>query len=248
MPSNDLFSPLHREARIYQARAQQPRILPQLPPFPSQPLTLATEPRRLSRDEGERSATFLHMQALERHSPPSVLIDDAQRIINLSPSAGRFIQHSGGPFTAELPSIVRPELRLDLKIAIERALSLHSPTLTLPNIVEFDGVRRRVSMHVSPVSDEPAAGQVLVIFLDGGEVDDGEAQAGADAVPRPAEARRLYEELKIAHEHLNASRREHEIATQDLRAANEELQSINEEYRSTAEERGALSTAVQFDR
>ena len=32
------------------------------------------------------------------------------------------------------------------------------------------------------------------------------------------------------------SRREHEIATQELRAANEELQSINEEYRSTAEE------------
>ncbi len=235
--NNELFSPRDREARTYQARPQHGRVLPQLPPFPELPATLTVERQRRSiRDDHDRNATFMHMQTLERQCPPSVLIDDAQRIINLSPSAGRFIQHSGGPFTAELAAIVRPELRLDLKIAIEHALEAQQPTLTLPAIVSFDGAPRRISMHVAPVVNDSAAPQVLVFFLDGGQIEMAEALAADEQAAKPAEARRLYEELKIAHERLNTSRRDHDIATQDLRAANEELQSINEEYRSTAEE------------
>jgi two-component system CheB/CheR fusion protein len=233
----ELFTPRDREARIYQARPQRSRVLPQLPPFPEAATSLSMERhRRPVRDDQDRNVTFVHMQALERNCPPSVLVDDAQRIVNLSPSAGRFIQHSGGPFTAELPGIVRPELRLDLKIAIEHALESKQSTLTLPAIVSFDDAARRISMHVSPVVDDSSATQVLVLFLDGGEIDAAEARAAGEQAAKPAQDRRLYEELKIAHERLNASRREHEIATQDLRAANEELQSINEEYRSTAEE------------
>ena len=235
--TTELFATSDREARIYQARTQRGRVLPQLPPFAEPLATQGAERRRQSsRDDLDKNATFMHMQALERQCPPSVLVDDAQRIINLSPSAGRFIQHSGGPFTAELSAIVRPELRLDLKLAIERALEAKQATLTLPAIVAFDNVPRRISMHVAPVVDDSAATQVLVLFLDGGEVDEADARASGELAAKPAEARRLYEELKIAHERLNTSRSEHDIATQDLRAANEELQSINEEYRSTAEE------------
>lgn len=235
--TNELFTPRDREARIYQARAQHARVLPQLPPFPEPATNQGVERhRRPLRDDHDRNATFMHMQALERQCPPSVLVDDTQRIINLSPSSGRFIQHSGGPFTAELPAIVRPELRLDLKIAIEHALEAKQSTLTLPAIVSFDDGPRRVSMHISPVADDSSASQALVIFLDGGAIDEAEVRTAGEQATKPAEARRLYEELKIAHERLNSSRREHDIATQDLRAANEELQSINEEYRSTAEE------------
>lgn len=236
-PTNELYMSRDRDARIYQARPQHGRVLPQLPPFLEPPTNLGVERHRRSvRDDHDRSATFMHMQALERQCPPSVLVDGARRIINLSPSAGRFIQHSGGPFTAELSAIVRPELRLDLKIAIEHALEAKRSTLTLPAIVSFDDASRRVSMHISPVIDDSAATQVLVFFLDGGEIDEAEARTAGEQSAKPTEARRLYEELKIAHERLSTSRREHDIATQDLRAANEELQSINEEYRSTAEE------------
>jgi two-component system CheB/CheR fusion protein len=235
--NHELFMTRDREARIYQARPQHSRVLPQLSAFPEEHSMLGVERRRQSnRDDPDRNAGFMHMQALERQSPPSVLVDDAQRIINLSPSAGRFIQHSGGPFTAELSAVVRPELRLDLKIALEQALEAKQSTLTLPSIVSFEDVARRVSMHISPVIDDSATPQALVIFLEGGQIDDSEQPIAGEPAAKPGEGRRLYEELKIAHERLNASRREHDIATQDLRAANEELQSINEEYRSTAEE------------
>jgi two-component system CheB/CheR fusion protein len=236
--AGELFTTVDREARIYQARTHRERILPQLPPFPDNRPAWAPERRRVAtRDEHERGATYMHVAALERQSPPSALVDDMQRIVNLSPSAGRFIQHSGGPFTAELSSIVRPELRLDLKIALERALGPRQSTLTLPAIVAFDGLQRRIAMHVLPViGDESAALQVLVLFLDGGPIEPDDARDASEIAAKPDETRRLYEELKIAHERLNASRHDHDVAIQDLRAANEELQSINEEYRSTAEE------------
>jgi len=132
--------------------------------------------------------------------------------------------------------VVRSELRLDLRLALSRAIEQGEPTITLPTVVNFDHQRRRISMNVTPVAnDAQPATQALVFFMDGGPVHDGE---DPDVVPeaRPDEVRRLYAELKAAQEALIVSRTGQESSMQDLRAANEELQSMNEEYRSTAEE------------
>ena len=234
--SPELFAAVDRDARIYRARPSLTRGVP--------PLQLSSEEhrggsaerrRQLWRDDHERGAVYMHMSALERVSPPSILVDDAHRIINLSPAAGTFLLHSGGPFSAELPAVVRPELRLDLKIALERAFGLKQSTLTLPTRVDFGGATRRVAMQVAPAfAEESAVPQALVFFMDGGEVQP--LNEPLDAEPKPDELRRLHEELKLAHEQLSISRRAHEVSIEDIRAANEELQSINEEYRSTAEE------------
>ncbi|MFL6579050.1 MAG: chemotaxis protein CheB [Povalibacter sp.] len=235
--SVDLFSPIDRESRIYRARQQAVRTLPHLPQLPSDQRAVPERRREGTRGEIERGSAAAHIAALERNVPPSILVDESQRIINLSPSAGSYILHSGGPFTIELPAVVRPELRLDLAIALERAFGLKQPTVTLPVVVAFDGMKRRVSMYVMPtVADEVSAQQAVVFFMDGGEVQPLENLEEHELTDRPDQTRRLHEELKIAHERLNASRQEYQVATQDLRAANEELQSINEEYRSTAEE------------
>lgn len=228
----DLFAVLDRDARIYCARPHTHHALPVLPQFAApERLTILDQPAR-----SERSGTpaALHALALERIAPASVLVDSDHNIVHLSPTAGRFILHSAGPVSRALPAVVRPELRLDLGLALARALDADKPTLTHPAIVAFEGGDRRVAMHVSPVSEGPHAGaQALVFFLDGGDVSDAK-----DAAPdgRPDGVRRLQAELKAAQEALIASRGGHEAAIQDLRTTNEELQSINEEYRSAAEE------------
>ena len=234
----ELFAPVDREARIYRARANVACTLPPLQlGTDDQRATVPERRRHASREEHERGVAYQHLATLEKNAPPSILVDDSQRIVNLSPSAGIYILHSGGPFTAELPAVVRPELRLDLGIALERAFELKEPTVSLPSPVAFDGVARRVAMHVVPiVAEESSAQQALVFFLDGGEVKIFAEPSDGEATARPDQTRRLNEELKIAHDRLGNSRRDHDIAIQDLRAANEELQSINEEYRSTAEE------------
>lgn len=232
----DLFTTLDREARIYASRSQAAHTMAILPQFPTPDRILGGRPVQQAAAEQAHIAAAAHSSALERLAPPSIMVDANQTIINLSPTAGRFILHSAGPISSLLPSVVRPELRLDLKLALTRALSQGLTTTTHPVVTAFDGERRRINMHVAPVPVQPQdEAEAIVFFLDGGTVAEAEQEI-APSEARPEEIRRLHAELKAAHEALVASRSGHEATIQELRAANEELQSTNEEYRSTAEE------------
>ncbi|WP_246091576.1 chemotaxis protein CheB [Aliirhizobium smilacinae] len=234
--ATDLFATVDRQARIYTSRPQNGHLLPILPQFaaPEQPANYSRPVSIVA----ERAAVpaAVHVAALEQHAPASALVDDGQNILHLSPTAGRFILHSAGPVSMSLTSVVRPELRLDLGIALARALEMGEPSVTLPTVVTFDQGRRRVSLQVTPLSsDGGKASQALVFFMDGGiVVESDEPEQASDT--RTGEVRRVYAELRASQEALLMSRNGHDALVQELRAANEELQSMNEEYRSTAEE------------
>jgi two-component system CheB/CheR fusion protein len=228
-----LFTPVDRDARIYAALATLEKVAPVMPQLsPDRHFLEQPAKQRLDADHGG-GLGHSHASALEHFAPPSVLVDNAYRILHLSPTVGRFFRPQEGPFSVELPAQVRPELRVDLKLALQRALEQQESSLTLPLGVAFNGERRLVAMHVIPTADD--AKRALVFFLDAGLADVNE-KALKDEDVTLTEITRLRQELSAAHDRLSASRREYEQATQDLRAANEELQSINEEYRSTAEE------------
>lgn len=232
--ANELFVPLNREARIYQCSRKVSMGLPILSQFRHRPWGGPERPDRSSQTDREPAQN--HAAALETAAPPSIIVGEGHHIVHLSPSAGKYILHSGGQFSGRISSVVRPELRLDLAHALDRALDQKQPTLTLPVSVAFNGEQRRVAMNVLPADGgQNGVWQALVLFLDGGIVEP-EAERFEGSEPRPDELRRLHAELKAAKEALAQSRGEHEFSVQELRAANEELQSINEEYRSTAEE------------
>lgn len=231
-----LFSTIDREARLYQARLQASPVLPLLPtisPFSQSPLPPArTPPPRLDREEVLGGG---HASALEDSSPPSALVEADHSILHLSPSAGRFILTPGGPPTVKLSSLARPELRLPLGIALDRAIEAKEPVMTRSVRVPLDGVIRCVSVYVAPATaPEGSPARALVWFLDTGPAEPGNEDTKPETTPD--ELRLLHEELRRAQERASAGRAEHHTVVQDLRAANEELQSLNEEYRSTAEE------------
>ena len=235
--SAELFAPLDRDARLYRARPRSRRQMPALPQVAADFGNHPAETRSTAARKRPEEPATQHAAALERSAPPSVLVDDAQRIVHLSPSAGRFILHSAGAFSGTLPDVVRPELRLDLRIALDEALDRRQPRLTLATAVEFDGGPRRIAMQAAPVAGEGnEAPQALVVFLDAGPVSEDDEPEIEPAAVDAGMVRRLHGELRAAQQALVASRGEHETAMEDLRAANEELQSINEEYRSTSEE------------
>lgn len=232
--AQQLFTPINREARIYRQRTHALRSLPLIsePASPGQQGALLA---KASEDADRRTHLpgARHQTALEEAAPPSVLVDETHRILHMSPGAGRYILHPGGTFSGRLSAVVRPELRLDLSHAIDRAIGRNLPTLTLGTTVAIDREPHRIAMHVVPVaSAEGGPANALVMFLDGGP----EADENVHAETTDVDHSRLRAELKAAKEALALSRAEHELAIQELRAANEELQSINEEYRSTAEE------------
>jgi two-component system, chemotaxis family, CheB/CheR fusion protein len=235
--ASSFFRPVDREARIF-ASVPSGNKLPPLLPQLTMDHRLHQFASKSAVSPGQAIALgHAHASALEHHTPPSVLVDSAHRILHLSSNAGFFFRPTEGPYSPELTSQVRPELRVDLKLALQRAFENGESTLTMPIPVGFNGSRRLVSLNVTPVAAEEgeALAQALVLFLDAGRTPEaGEPLREEDI--NQEEVARLRKELALAQDRVSASRKEHEIATQELRAANEELQSINEEYRSTAEE------------
>ena len=212
-PSASPFRVVDRDARLYAPIAQAEKVAPLLP-------QLTTDHR--SREQGLKSHVFpepskavgqAHAAALEQHAPPSVLVDGSQHILHLSPNASLFFRPMEGPFSSELAAQVRPELRVDLKLALQRVFETGRPTLTPPIAVGFNGDRRLVSMHAAPADagDDGAPTGALVLFLDAGET-----PASGEAIDEDSnreEVARLRKELSVAQDRVSASRREHEFAT-----------------------------------
>ncbi|WP_442755907.1 hypothetical protein ACNHKD_04445 [Methylocystis sp. JAN1] len=165
--SQALFAPVYRDARIYVALSASERVAPLLPQLTSD--FHHVEHRQVQPVQSEPGATVgqAHAAALENNAPPSVLVDSSFKILHLSPNAGRFFRPMEGPFSADLSTKVRAELRVDLKLALQRAMETGESSLSVPMPVAFNAVPHLVALHVMPAhaGDETVAGQALVFFL-----------------------------------------------------------------------------------
>jgi two-component system CheB/CheR fusion protein len=238
-----LFRVVDRAARIYQstaAAADRPRPLPRL----LGPARVREQVIQLGRTMSPTVAlgeAAMHRRAIEQAAPPSMLIDESHRAIHLSENAGRFLMPAGGPLSGDAVDLVRPELRFELRSALNRAFEQRESTLSLPILVRFNGAPHRVHLLVKPViendsreNENPEPRNAIAIFLEGEAVH--EKLAALDSPSSDEVLRRLAQELELTHGRLRTVREESDSANEELRAANEELQSINEEYRSTSEE------------
>jgi two-component system CheB/CheR fusion protein len=234
------FRTFDRKARIYQSSAAQGelRLLPRLLGSVRMMNEQAVHPLRPPSTASLLNAAAAHRQALEKLAPPSILVDQSHRVLHMSDSAGRFLQPSGGPLSSNLVDLVRPELRFELRSALNRVFESSQPWLTLPIPLRFNGAPHRVLMHVKPADDhdDHGAGSAVVLFIEDDRVDHTlEGPLSANDTTNEIVAR-LREELQQTQARLRTTREESDGANEELRAANEELQSINEEYRSTSEE------------
>lgn len=82
----DLFRPINREVRLYQAKAQAARQLPVLPQTEPEHRPVVRAPAKPPRLAPETGTTGQHASALEQLAPPSVLLDDKYRVLHLSPT------------------------------------------------------------------------------------------------------------------------------------------------------------------
>jgi two-component system, chemotaxis family, CheB/CheR fusion protein len=233
-----LFRTVDRAARIYQSTAlagDKPRLLPRL----LGPVRVREQVMQLGRTMNPTVAlgeAAMHRRAIEQVAPPSMLIDDSHRVIHLSENAGRFLMPSGGPLSGDAVDLVRPELRFELRSALNRVFEQRESTLSLPILVRFNGAPHRVHLLIKPMTngDGPEPRHAIAIFIEG-EALDGNL-VSAEGPTSDETVRRLTQELELTQSRLRTVREESDAANEELRAANEELQSINEEYRSTSEE------------
>ncbi|HLU83002.1 MAG TPA: PAS domain-containing protein, partial [Trueperaceae bacterium] len=148
----------------------------------------------------------------------------------LSERAGRYLRLPAGEPSESLLSLIRPELRSELRTALTRAVELRQNVRSRPVTVGEE----TVTLHVRPVleQDDAARGFLLVMFE---ELGNDTASDTPAAVDEPI-VKQLETEIDNLRMELSASTSHHETQTEELRASNEELQALNEELRSAAEE------------
>jgi two-component system CheB/CheR fusion protein len=254
-----LFSVVDKKHRIYRQRSA-PRIGMPLPVGPGT-LALALEAQNAARggpvvsstargaqrgalapmapESGGRATSWAetHLRLLEHLAPPSLLVDAEHEILHLSPSAGRYLQYSGGELSRNLLRVVHPALRIELRAALYRAAQGADP-VDLPALPLEQGgsAVAMVSVRVAPVPDL-APGFLLVQFRAVAE----QPPAAVQVQPQPqavsdSAVQHLDRQLDRLKLHLRDTVEQYEASTEELKASNEELQAMNEELRSATEE------------
>lgn len=187
---------------------------------------------------------LLHQRMVEEYAPPSMLVGPDDKIVHLSEHAGRYLLPPGGEITDSAHKLVRPELRMDLRGALQAVREQSEEITTKPVSVRFNGESEQVTLRVKPALGDQHHGFVLVIF-DGQHSSLTENRQTKE--PRQTsesnltthqlgQIEALEKELYLSRERSQIIIEEYETGQEELKASNEELQSVNEELRSTLEE------------
>lgn len=178
----------------------------------------------------------VHLRLLDRLAPPSVLVDGEYEMLHLSPSAGRFLQFSGGEPSRNLLRSVHPALRIELRAALYQVAQSGEP-VTLAGIpVPLGEDTVPVTVRIQPAPDVSA--DLMLVTLEEGGAAPTIAPTEGGTEPRMPEplARKLEREIERLKSHLRDTVEQYEASTEELKASNEELQAMNEELRSATEE------------
>ncbi|HKY27001.1 MAG TPA: chemotaxis protein CheB [Pyrinomonadaceae bacterium] len=236
---SDLFSVVDKQHHLFRSRPVPTRAFPVPEVTVRVPLVQLTEGEKNTEEKRaiERlSYVDLHQRLLEQYGPPSVIVNEEYDVVHLSDRAGRYLQVGGGEPSHNLLSLVRPELRLELRAALYQAIHDRINVVARSLKVNTDDGLRIINIIVRPVlrGEDVTRGLILVLFE---EVEDGSAESTEGlAVSQEPITTRLEGELVQAKAQLRATVEQYEIQQEELRASNEELQAMNEELRSAAEE------------
>lgn len=253
--ASHLFAPVDARHRIYQAKPL-PGSLRRTPapakPEPARRATAIDPPPAEAVKVRRRMFSFaeIHRHKVMELGPPSILVNASGEIVHIAEHAIRYLRHASGEPTRDIVSLVTPELRLELRMALFQAQKTGKPAATPAIQHEKDGGGGRdgkagmVSMTVVPFEDEHADGLLLLVQFN----EAGDAQPLPPAAPDQRNAsllRQLEEELRHTQDKLHETMDQADMSNAELRASNEELQSTVEELRSAVEEQDTSREELQ---
>ena len=235
----DLFSGVDNDHRIAQSRAVTRRF--GLLPRDLSVTGIATAPAPARTDSVAAShrptpPLEVHHRLLEEYGPPSIVITEDHEIVHMSPHAGKYLHFPSGEASTNLLTLIRPELRVDLRAAVYQALQQRTNVEAAGLVLSGPDVPLRVNLRVRPVfTSEAGHGLLLLLFEEAGHAE-GQTPAGETIRPIEPAVRQLEEELTNVRAKLRAATQQYESQYDVYKASNEELQAMNEELRSAGEE------------
>lgn len=177
---------------------------------------------------------------LQRHVPPSVLIDDHGEVLHVFGAMGEFLSLDIGCASLNLPNLVGDPGRDVITQMIGRVKKTRK-SVRASKIKGF--VRHEsVDIEVSPLSDGPEDVEFMLVSFVAvapkaeAESSPVELNLAQLSVGDSRRVRELEDELQFAKENLQSTVEELETSNEELQATNEELMAANEELQSTNEE------------
>ncbi len=174
-------------------------------------------------------------KVIERYGPPGVVVDERLHVLQFRGRTGRYLEPTPGFATLHLLKLARPELLVELRPAVQRALTENVSVITPAVRLRQGDETTAVRLDVSPLPDVGAGRGLLILFNEEASTSAAELEPERidDAGVRVTELER---ELGATKEYLQATVEELETSNEELQSANEELQSANEELQSANEE------------
>jgi two-component system, chemotaxis family, CheB/CheR fusion protein len=172
---------------------------------------------------------------LDSFAPAAVLINRKREYLFSLGPIDRYLRVAPGSPTFDLLAMVRPDIRVKLRSAIQQASEENARSVIAGGRASDDDDTAPFSIDVRPVLHDGEE-LMLICFVDDvlkPEPRQRRQSAPHDDIPRVAELER---ELETARADLQAAIRELESASEEQKAINEEALSVNEEFQSTNEE------------
>ncbi|MEM0990614.1 MAG: chemotaxis protein CheB [Pseudomonadota bacterium] len=201
--------------------------------------------RKPERQESEPFGAMFH--ALVRSMGPNALLVTADMHIHrVYGNIDRYLSLPEGQMRGATISMLREDLRHELRTLISVALRNGKSRSGLERRTEGGNPRGRLRMEVHPIgvadrSDDMA----LVVFREWEEREVQPAPSGGETNGSNARIGELELELTGVRESLQQTVEELETANEELQSLNEELQSANEELQSTNEELETTNEELQ---
>jgi two-component system CheB/CheR fusion protein len=189
---------------------------------------------------------------LEKFSPSRIIINEDFEIMHSTGDTSPFVSLASGAASLNLLKMVRQDLEIELRSALQKCKKSLLPTKTSILQVKYQGGPKEFCIDVVPIVISPGASpNFLVLFTDvlsAKESPGTKSRVGQrklDGVNSTAQQRELISaqaSLQTARETLRTTVQGHDATLEELKSAHEEILSANEELQSTNEE---LETAKE---
>ena len=230
------FHTLSKQWRIYRHLPNAPRRLPMLP------ITASVCKRRAgnSSETGtDRTALAdqerTYRQLLDSHGPTQVLVNSNYELLFVSGDTSPYLTIPVGQASHDLLKLVKPNLYMTLRSAINGAQWNHVRTVSSAVMPDAAGVAQQdIRIEVTPVSMAEQQELLLVCFTP--DTPRNVLLATAESGNNDWAMQQLIQELNATREDFRRTIEQTRISNEDMTAANEEIMAMNEELQSANEE------------
>jgi two-component system CheB/CheR fusion protein len=245
--STDLFTPTDRKLKVF---TKNPAASISFEALHTMHEMLA--PRGNGQNRGGPPGLDLEKEAdrivWERYTHGGLVVNNELQILHYRGDTSPYLKPIPGKATLNLLKMVREDLQLELRAAIQTARRTGSSVRREAVRFQHDQEMRAVNLEIRPLPAADGQGRCFLILFEDASVPS-RPRALKPAVRKAKEpttgnkeVRRLQNELARTREYLQAVIRDQESTNEELKTTNEEALSSMEELQSTNEE---LETAKE---